>query len=486
MKYIKINFLLISTATLLIALAIVPLLSTSGPIDKQLAQIKARGELRVGTLNSPLSYFTAQDDAGGFDYELAKYFADYLQVKLVMRPRNNSDELFHDLMTNQVDLLAASLVYDPERLKQARSGPAYYSLSQQLVYHVKSPPPKSLEGLKGKLVIASGSSALGTLKDLQKKQYPHLTWESTDKFSTKSLLEQVAEGKLDYTLADSMTIALMQRIHPQLAVAFDVTDEEPVTWYIKRGHTPQHSDDSLFAAMLEFYQRVQEEGTLVRLEEKYLGHVGSFDYMDTRTFLSAIDKILPVFRPLFEKHADTIDWKLLAAIAYQESHWDPLATSPTGVRGLMMLTRATAEGLSVKNRLDPEESIQGGALYLQRLIDKMPETIPEDERVWFALASYNMGFGHLQDVRQLTREQQGNPNSWSDVKQRLPLLSQKRYYTSTTYGYARGNEAYLYVENIRRYQLSLDGYLTKKGRDIEQGYEALAHVSSPYSSRINR
>ncbi|VDZ59240.1 Membrane-bound lytic murein transglycosylase F precursor [Serratia odorifera] len=164
----------------------------------------------------------------------------------------------------------------------------------------------------------------------------------------------MADGKLDYTLGDSVTIALLQRIHPQLAVAFDATDEEPVTWYLKRSN-----DDSLYAALLDFYSQMVEDGTLARLEEKYLGHVGSFDYVDTKTFLSAIDSVLPTFQPLFEKYANIIDWKLLAAIAYQESHWNPLATSPTGVRGLMMLTRATADGLGVNDRLDPEESIQG-------------------------------------------------------------------------------------------------------------------------------
>ena len=96
--------------------------------------------------------------------------------------------------------------------------------------------------------------------------------------------------------------------------------------------------------MLDFYSQMVDDGTTARLEEKYLGHVGSFDYVDTKTFLSAIDSVLPNFRPLFEKHANEIDWKLLAAIAYQESHWNPQATSPTGVRGLMMLTRATADG----------------------------------------------------------------------------------------------------------------------------------------------
>jgi membrane-bound lytic murein transglycosylase F len=250
-----------------------------------------------------------------------------------------------------------------------------------------------------------------------------------------------------------------------------------VTWYLKRSN-----DDSLYAALLDFYSQRVEDGTLARLEEKYLGHVGSFDYVDTKTFLSAIDSVLPTFRSLFEKYASEIDWKLLAAIAYQESHWNPQATSPTGVRGLMMLTRATADGLGVTDRLDPEQSIQGGALYLQRLMAKVPDTVPEDERIWFALAAYNMGWGHMLDARKLTKSQQGNPDSWVDVKQRLPMLSQKRYYPSLTYGYARGREAYNYVENIRRYQVSLVGYLLEKEKkaveamkqaELAKGYPAV-------------
>lgn len=128
----------------------------------------------------------------------------------------------------------------------------------------------------------------------------------------------------------------------------------------------------------------------------------------------------------------------------------------------MMLTRATAEGLGVKDRLDPEESIAGGSLYLERLMERLPESIPQDERIWFALAAYNMGYGHMLDVRQLTQKQGANPDSWADVKQRLPLLSQKKYYQRLTYGYARGHEAYQYVENIRRYTVSLRGYLQEK------------------------
>ena len=109
-----------------------------------------------------------------------------------------------------------------------------------------------------------------------------------------------------------------------------------------------------------------------------------------------------------------------------------------------------------------------GALYLQRLMAKVPDSVPEDERIWFSLAAYNMGWGHMLDARKLTKTQKGNPDSWVDVKQRLPMLSQKRYYPQLTYGYARGREAYNYVENIRRYQVSLVGYLQEKERKAAQ------------------
>ncbi|MEC5318903.1 membrane-bound lytic murein transglycosylase MltF [Brenneria populi subsp. brevivirga] len=457
MKRLKINYFFIGVITLLLALALWPNIPWRSSQDVQLRQILARGELRISTVNSPLTYTTANGVASGLDYELAKRFADYLGVKLVVSSRRNLDELFDDLDNDDADLLAAGLIYNHERLGRFRAGPTYYSVSQQMVYRLGNPRPKTMENLKGRLAVTSGSAHIATLRDLKADKYPLLSWESAADLTSSELLKQVADGKLDYTLGDSITIGLMQRIHPQLAVAFDLSDEEPVTWYMRRSH-----DDSLSAALLDFFSRIVEDGTLARLEEKYLGHVGEFDYVDTTTFLSAIDETLPDIRPLFEKYATDIDWKLLAAISYQESHWNPLATSPTGVRGLMMLTRNTAESLDVTDRLDPEQSIRGGAQYMAHMMQKMPATIPDDEKIWFALAAYNMGYAHLLDVRKLTAKQNGNPDSWVDVKIRLPMLSQKRYYTQTTYGYARGHEAYNYVENIRRYMVSLEGYLLEK------------------------
>ncbi|CCP01559.1 hypothetical protein BN439_0469 [Erwinia amylovora Ea644] len=258
-------------------------------------------------------------------------------------------------------------------------------------------------------------------------------------------------------------------------MAFDITDDEAVTWYIR-----QEPNDSLSAAMLDFFSRMSEEGVIARLDEKYLGHVGTFDYVDTRTFLRSIDETLPDIRQLFEKYARKIDWRLLAAISYQESHWNPLATSPTGVRGMMMLTRNTADSLNVSDRTDPEQSIRGGSEYLVHMMEKVPSGVPEDERIWFALAAYNMGYAHMLDARKLTEKQKGDPNSWADVKVRLPMLSQKRYYSQTTYGYARGHEAYTYVENIRKYQLSLVGYLQDQERRLAQKALTEAELNQAY------
>lgn len=327
--------------------------------------------------------------------------------------------------------------------------------------------PRSLENLTdAQLTIAPGHVVIDDLRELKEKKFPNLSWKVDDKLGTTALMAMVKDKKLPYTIADSVAISLFQRVHPELAVALDVTDEQPVTWFSRLDE-----DQTLSAAMLDFYSAMNEDGTLARLEEKYLGHGDDFDYVDTRSFLRAVDSVLPELQPLFEKYAQEIDWRLLAAISYQESHWDTQATSPTGVRGLMMLTKNTAQSLGLTDRTDAEQSISGGARYLQDMMGKVPETVPEEERIWFALAAYNMGYAHMLDARTLTAKTKGNPDSWSDVKQRLPLLSQKPWYNKLTYGYARGHEAYAYVENIRKYQISLVGYLQEKEKETTEAQQ---------------
>ncbi|QIR26361.1 membrane-bound lytic murein transglycosylase MltF [Kluyvera genomosp. 3] len=467
MKKLKINYLLIGVVTLLLAAALWPSLPWFGKPENRIAAIVERGELRVSTVQSPLTYATINGKVYGLDYELAQQFADYLGVKLKITVRQNISQLFDDLDHGDADLLAAGLVYNTERVQNYQAGPTYYSVSQQLVYRVGSNRPRNLSNVTAEqLTVAPGQVVINDLQTLKEKKYPDLAWTVDDKRGSVDLMQAVIDGKLNYTIADSVAIGLFQRVHPELAVALDVTDEQPVTWFsLKDG------DNTLSAAMLDFFNNMNEDGTLARLEEKYLGHGDDFDYVDTRSFLRAVDNVLPDLQPLFEKYASAIDWKLLAAISYQESHWDPLATSPTGVRGLMMLTKNTAQSLGLSDRTDAEQSISGGMRYLQDMMDKVPDSVPQEEKIWFALAAYNMGYAHMLDARALTAKQKGNPDSWADVKQRLPLLSQKPWYSKLTYGYARGHEAYTYVENIRKYQISLVGYLQEKEKKATERLE---------------
>jgi membrane-bound lytic murein transglycosylase F len=151
-----------------------------------------------------------------------------------------------------------------------------------------------------------------------------------------------------------------------------------------------------------------------------------------------------------------MDWHLLAAVAYQESHWDPRAQSRTGVRGLMMLTLPTAREMGVDNRLDPGQSLRGGARYLKNIKRRLPDDISEPDRTWFSLAAYNIGMGHLEDARVITERQGGDPHVWREVMEHLPLLQKSKYYQDARYGFARGEEAVTYVQNIRHYYSILE------------------------------
>ena len=414
--------------------------------------IQDRGKLVVGTINHPISYFINGEGESGLEYELSKAFASYLNVELEMRPMESTDTLFDALDEHKIDIAAANLFYQTDKAEHFQLGPSYYSASWQLAYRKGENRPRSLAQINDTLVIPESSELVQILKDAQLK-HPKLRWRVDKKLTQEELLLQVAEGKIAYTLANSLDISATQQIKPQIAVAFDLTDEMSVHWYLSN-----NSSNESQPALLDFMNTAIDSGLIANIEEKYFNHFRQFDYVDTKSYLNSIEAILPKFEPLFTKHKGNLDWRLLAAIAYQESHWNPDATSPTGVRGMMMLTKDTAERMKITDRTDPEQSIKAGSEYLHWLIEQIPDSINNDDRIWFALAAYNMGLGHLLDARRLTKSLGGNADNWLDVKKNLPLLAEKRYYTNLKYGYARGYEAVQYVENIRRYMNSIMNY----------------------------
>ncbi|WP_417877680.1 membrane-bound lytic murein transglycosylase MltF [Vibrio sp.] len=437
-------------------------------------KIQERGVLRVGTLNNQLSYYIGPDGPAGLDYELARKFAEELGVKLEIKPAFRQADLFPALKKGDIDIIATGLNQTSQAVKRFRPGPAYYYVSQQVVYKKGQLRPRSIERLITYQATQAGASeedsnaAANTLQIVEqsqyvptltalKKQHPELQFEIVGDADTRDLLKNVSTGDLRFTVTDSVELSLAQRLYPDLALAFELTEDQPVSWFTRRSE-----DESLYAMLIEFFGNIKQSGELASLEEKYIGHIEAFDYVDTRAFIRALDDKLPKWSALFQKYSEEFDWRLIAALAYQESHWKPKAKSPTGVRGMMMLTLPTAKSVGVTNRLDPEQSVRGGVEYLRRIVARVPETISDHEKIWFALASYNIGYGHMLDARRLTKAQGGDPNAWADVKDRLPLLRQKRFYSQTRYGYARGDEARNYVENIRRYYQSIIGHVSQK------------------------
>ncbi|HET8807930.1 MAG TPA: membrane-bound lytic murein transglycosylase MltF, partial [Methylophaga sp.] len=324
----------------------------------------------------------------------------------------------------------------------------YHEVTQQLIYRNGTKRPRNIAQLgNGQLEVLADSSHVEQLQRL-KKEVPGLDWIVNDNIDSTGLLELLQLELIDYTIADSNEMSANQGLYPELRVAFDISDPQPLAWALKKSR-----DISLYQEVINFFDTIEENGFLDRLIERYYGHIRRFDYVDSRAINRRILTHLPEYQEWFMQAGEQygFDWRLLAAIAYQESHWNPQAVSSTGVKGLMMLTRATAEQMGVEDRQDPKQSIMAGAAYLDLMRDRLPERIQEPDRTWMALAAYNIGMGHLEDARILTETNGGNPDRWTDVRENLPLLTQREWFEKTRYGYARGNEPVRYVANIRRY-----------------------------------
>lgn len=415
-----------------------------------LEQVQARGVLKVITRPSPTTYYESYGGPDGLEYQLARSFAEYLDVRLEMKIATNLTSIIQSVNQGDSDLAAAGLSMTPERRQHLNFASPYQEVSPKLVFKQGKRWPRNMEQLTGDLMVMADSSHALDLLNF-KREYPALRWSETGDFTSEDLLGMVLDETIDYTIADSNELALNRRFYPELAIAFSIGEAENIAWAFGK-----QQDDSLRAAAVAFFDKIKRSGDLAQLIEKYYGHIEDFDYVGTRTFLKATETTLPKYETWFKQYAeDDFDWRLLAAVSYQESHWNPRAKSPTGVRGLMMLTLRTAKQLGIKSRIDAEQSIRGGAKYLRRVKKRIPDRITEPDRTWLALAAYNIGYGHLEDARRITEKLGADPDRWVDVKEHLPLLRQRKYYKFTRYGYARGDEPVRYVDNIRRYYETL-------------------------------
>lgn len=407
------------------------------------------GKLQVLTRTSATTYYVGADrKPTGFEYDLVHKFAERNAWAIKIKPAITLGRLLARLEGGEAHLAVAGLAITPERQKKFLFGPPYAEEREVVVCRAGITLPTKPADLVGlRLEVVLDSSHLEHLKLLQKK-LPDLTWHETRASSEEELLERVASGMADCAVADSVSFDVAWNFLPNLRVAFELGEPRKIAWAL-----PRDADPKLIEAMQVFFKEIAANGELENLKERYFGHVRRLAEADVLGILEKRTRLLPRLQPHFQRaQADTgLDWRFLAALAYQESQWDANAVSPTGVRGIMMLTEQTADHLGVKNRLDVEESILGGARYVMMLKDGLSAGIAEPDRTWLALAAYNIGSGHLEDARRLTERLGKNPNNWRDVKEVLPLIAKTQYAKTLRYGYARGGEARTLVENVRIY-----------------------------------
>jgi membrane-bound lytic murein transglycosylase F len=397
--------------------------SLTASILLSVEQVRNDGEIKVLTRNGPTTYFIGPHGPTGLEYELLQAFANHLGVKINIVVEDNLETMMDTIANGNAHIAAAGLTITEERKKQVRFTPSYQTITQQVIYRRGNQRPHNIEDLiDGHIEVIAKSSHAEKLNQL-KFQFPDLSWDENAEIGSSELLNLVEEEVIDYTIADSNEVSLVRRYLPDVQVAFDLGEPEFIAWAM-----PKNNDDSLFKAAENFFTKIKNNGELKRLIALHYGHVRKYDYAGTPTYMRHIQGRLPTYQKAFYQAAETnqLDWRLLAAVAYQESHWNPQAVSPTGVRGIMMLTKITAKQLGVRNRTDARQSIGGGARYVRAMYNKFAE-IPDPDRIWFALASYNVGYGHVKDAQMLTAKRGGDPEQWTDVKKTLPLLRKRNY-----------------------------------------------------------
>ena len=414
--------------------------------------VRARGELRIVTLNLPTCYYLGAQGTEGLEFELASAFAAREGVKLDMYTVPDEAAMQVELASGRADIAACSLTSNDD---WARAGDAAqpYTLVPQLVVYQRSGvrPRETLQLESAKLAVRAGSPQERILQRLKSTVAPGLQWEQTAP-SSADPVEDVDAGDAEYAITDAREFSFAHHLYPNVLVGFELPERRPVQWIVRKGAP------ALLAGVNAFFRDLAASGRLPQLVQESSGDTRRFEYEESREFQAHVSERLPLYRAWFEQAAAQtgIDWRLLAAIGYQESKWDPRAESEDGASGVMMLTADTARAMGIKNRGNPEQSIFAGARYLAQVREMIPERIPEPDRTWLTIAAYNVGFGHLEDARIITQAQGRDPDSWTEVRTRLPLLAQERWADRAKRGYARGWEPVQFVDRIQRYLTLLE------------------------------
>ena len=421
------------------------LLPCCSPHKKNLSEIIKSGKITVITSNNANCYYSYRNSTMGFEYELAKSFAEHLGVKLKVKTPP-WHKMTSALNKGKGDFVAASLTITQLRKKTVDFSNPYLSIQQYVIIHKDNKDIRKLKDLNGKTIhVRKASSYQEKLQELAEEKLD-INLVLHKKVPTEELIRMVAEKEIEITIADSNVALLNRRYYPETRMIFPIENKQSLGWAVRKEHP------ELLKEINNFFNIIKENGTFDEIYNRYYAGINIFNYLDLQKFSERLETRLPKYKALIKRESKKygFDWLLIAATIYQESYFQPNAKSYTGVRGLMQITQQTALEMGIKNRLDPEESIKGGVKYLYHLYNRF-DKIDDFDKILFALASYNVGYNHVRDAQKIALKKELDPHKWVSLKQVLPLLRFPEYYQDAKYGYARGTEPVRYVERILVY-----------------------------------
>lgn len=426
-------------------------------VPQGLEAIKKSGRLVVLTRLAPTTFYMGTEGQTGFEYLLTQALGKSLGVEVEYRTYDSPVDMLDALRGRKGNIAATGLLVDEASKEGLLEGPGYQTVSDIMVCRRDIDLPKSVKDLGPlKIWVSAGTSAAERLIAAQadlaaKPDEPRAAIVDVDQ-PVETLFSAVAAGNLDCTAANSVEFKVNNPFYPDLVEAFTLGGDDQLTWLLAPG-----ADD--LAAYVKTWMAAQKKsGALAEMSRRFFGFLPPFDYVDVRAFNQAVEATLPDYEKTMRDAAREtgLPWQLIAAVAYQESHWDPEARSHTGVRGIMMLTANTATHLGVEDRLDPVESLMAGAAYIADLRARIPEGVEEPDRLWFALTAYNMGYAHLLDARALAESLGLNKNRWTDLRRALSMMGNPAYASRLKSGPAKGGQALRFVQQVRAYQHILE------------------------------
>lgn len=442
--------------TLMLACPRASLLTDTGfslPHDA-LARVLASGKLRAVSRVNPATFIVDRYGPAGIEYELARDFAVSLGVELEMIPAATIGEAYAALDAGRADMAASGLTERRLAERPYLYSSSYLGVNQQVLFRVGNRRPASLADLSGKRVMVLAQSSSADALRRAQASLPGLGWMESTRTDTADLLRRLTEGEIDYAVIKSHEFYMHAGLFPAVDVAFELPEPEQLAWAV----ADDPGNTRLYGAMQGFLAQRESDGELDLLRERFFGYLPEINRKALSAFAARAEKQLPRLEPVMRRIAaeEGIDWRLLAAMSYQESHWNPRAVSRKGAAGMMMLTPRAASEVGVRDRQNMEQNLRGGARYFRKLKDELEGDISPADRELFALAAYNMGPAHLADARKLASLRGANPDLWSDVEDQLPLLGKREWRVHTDYGYARGLETASFVSGVRQYHRFLE------------------------------